>query len=85
MQTENQNRRALDQIIAARERFKQSYGQYPSVIQVGEELFRRAYPLARYPHLAEAIRETLVVPRKDICGEWAIVIPKLYRESGKVA
>jgi hypothetical protein len=80
----SENRRASDQITQARERFKELHGIYPSVIQVGEELFRRAYPHVSYPHRAEAIAGTLIVPREDICGKWAIVIPKppeLRRES----
>jgi len=77
MPVENsENRRASDQIREARERFKQSKGLYPSVIQVGEELFRRAFPEVHQPHHCGAIAETLVVPRPDICGKFAIVCLK---------
>jgi len=77
MPVENsENRRALDQITEARERFKDSKGMYPSVIQVGDELFRRAYPHVRFPHHCGAIESTLVIPRPDICGKFAIVCIK---------
>ena len=77
MPVENlEKRRALDQIEAAISGFRQRMGFMPSTCQVGSELFRRAFPNKLYPHYCGNVGETLVVPRPDVCGLWAIVIPK---------
>lgn len=72
----SENRRAIDRIQQARERFREITGQYPSVIQVGEALFAAAYPNALIPHHGASIEGTLIMPRPDVCGKWGLVVIK---------
>lgn len=67
---------ALSRIEAAIERFRSIRGQAPSLVQVGSKLFHTAFPDTSFPHNVGAIGEVCIFPRPDLCGEWAIVIPK---------
>jgi hypothetical protein len=71
---------AAGRITLARERFLERHGEYPSVIQVGEKLFTAAYGKRLFPNMLEVVGKTLVIPRRDLCGDWMLRIPKLPPE-----
>lgn len=69
-----ENRRALDRVTEAIGRFKAMHGMFPSVVYVGEEVFKRAFPYQVFPK-ASAIGQTLVLQKLELDRN-AVVIMK---------